>query len=73
MFNNRLDETKGFMYQITVKIFLNKYKGIEIEFFSVCFNSITKAVINHKFDLDKLLKKFYTELLTGLIMLMNKN
>ena len=32
---------------------LKKYKGIEIEFFPVYFNSTTKTVINHKFDLDK--------------------
>ena len=32
---------------------VKKYKGTEIEFSPVYFNSTTKAVINHKFDLDK--------------------
>ena len=32
---------------------LKKYKGIEIEFCPVYFNSTTKTVINNKFDLDK--------------------
>ena len=40
-------------YQITVKILLKKYKDTETEFSPVYFNSITKTVINHKFDLDK--------------------
>ena len=53
LFNDLLDETKGFKYQITVKILLKKYKDIEIDFSPVYFNSITKTVINHKFDLGK--------------------
>ena len=53
MFNDILDEKKGFKYQITVKILLKKHKGTEIEFSPVYFNSTTKTVINHKFDLDK--------------------
>ena len=40
-------------YQITVKLLLKKYKDTETEFSSVYFNSITKTVTNHKFDLDK--------------------
>ena len=32
---------------------LKKYKGTEIEFSVVYFNSTTKALINYKFDLDK--------------------
>ena len=36
---------------------LKKYKGIEIEFFPVYFNSTTKTVINHKFDLEKAFQK----------------
>ena len=40
-------------YQIAVKILLKKYKDTETEFSPVYFNLITKAVINHKFDLDK--------------------
>ena len=53
LFNDLLDETKGFKYQITLKILLKKYKGTEIEFSLIYFNSTTKTVINHKFDLDK--------------------
>ena len=53
MFNDLLDETEGSNYQITVKILLKKYKGTKIEFSPVYFNSTTKAVIKHKFDLEK--------------------
>ena len=53
LFNDLLDETKGFKYQITLKILLKKYKGTEIEFSLIYFNSTTKTVINHKFDLGK--------------------
>ena len=51
MRNDTLDETKGFKYQITIKvelkkktteIELKKYKKSEIEFSTVCFNSTTK-------------------------------
>ena len=57
LFNDLLDEAKGFKYQITLKVELKKYKGTEVEFSRVYFNSITKAVINHKFDLDKSFKE----------------
>ena len=50
LFNNLLDETKGFKYQI-------KYKATKINFFPVYFNSTTKTVMNHKFDLDKSFQK----------------
>ena len=54
LFNNLLNETKGFKYQITIKVLLRKYKlNGEIEFAPVYFNSRTKAVINHKFRLEK--------------------
>ena len=53
MFNDLLDETEGFKYQITVKILLKKFKPIEIEFSPVYFNSTTKTVINHKFNIGK--------------------
>ena len=53
LFNDLLDETKGFKYQITLQVELKKYKGTEIEFPPIYFNSTTKAVINHKFDLEK--------------------
>ena len=61
LFSDLLNETKGFMYQITVKVLLKKYKSNgEIEFASVYFNSVTKTVINHRFRLEILFKKFYT-------------
>ena len=54
LFSDLLNETKGFMYQITVKVLLKKYKSNgEIEFAPVYFNSVTKTVINHKFRLEK--------------------
>ena len=50
LFNDLLNETKGFKYQITVK----KYKlNGEIEFAPVYFNSLTKTVINYRFRLEK--------------------
>ena len=52
-FKDLLDETKGFKYQITLNVELKEYKGTEIEFFPVYFNSTTKTVINDKFDLNK--------------------
>ena len=51
--NDFLNETKGFKYQITLKVVLKKYKlNGEIEFRPVCFNSTAKIVINHKFCLE---------------------
>ena len=53
LFSDLLNETKGFKYQITVKVLLKKYKlNGEIEFAPVYFNSTTKTVINHKFSLE---------------------
>ena len=57
LFNDLLDETKGFKYQITAKILFQKYKDTEIEFSPVYFNSKTKTVLNHKIDLDKSFQK----------------
>ena len=52
LFSNLLNERKGFKYQITVKVLLNKYKlNGESEFALVYFNSTTKTVIRHKFSL----------------------
>ena len=52
LFNNLLNETKAFQYQITVKALLKKYKlNGEIEFAPVYFNSFTKTVINYRFRL----------------------
>ena len=53
LFNNLLNETKGFKYQITVKVLLKKYKlDGEIEFAPVYFNSETKIVINYRLRLE---------------------
>ena len=53
LFSDLLNETKGFKYQITVKILLKKYKlNGEIEFAPVYFNSVTKKVINYRFKLE---------------------
>ena len=53
LFNDLLNETKGFKYQITVKVLLKKYKlNGEIEFRLVYFNSVTKTVTNHRFQLE---------------------
>ena len=53
MLNDLLNETKGFKYQITVKVLLKKYKpNKEIEFTPVYFNSSTKTIINDRFKLE---------------------
>ena len=53
LFSDLLNETKGFKYQITVKVLLKKYKlNGEIEFAPVYFNSFTKTVINRIFKLE---------------------
>ena len=53
MFSDLLNETKGFKYQIAVKVLLKKYKlNGETEFAPVYFNSVTKTVINHRFRLE---------------------
>ena len=53
LFSDLLNETKGFKYQITVKVLLKKYKlDGEIEFRLVYFNSVTKTVTNHRFKLE---------------------
>ena len=54
LFKGLLNKMKGFKYQITAAILLSKEKGNgEIEYSSVYFNSITKAVIYSEFNLDK--------------------
>ena len=53
LFSDVLNETKGFKYQITVKVLLKKYKHKkDIEFAPVYFNSLTKTIMNHKFKLE---------------------
>ena len=54
LFKDLLDETKGFKYQITLKVEFKKHNPEgEIQFSPVYFNSTTKIVINHKFGLEK--------------------
>ena len=54
LFNDLLNETKGFKYQITLKFLLKKYKpNGEIEFTPVYFNSSTKTTINHRHKLNQ--------------------
>ena len=53
LFNDLLNERRGFKYQITVKVLLKGYKhNGEIEFAPVYFNSFTKTAINHRFRLE---------------------
>ena len=54
LFNDLLNELKGFKHQITIEVLLKKYKhNREIEFRPVYFNSVTKTVTNHIFRLEK--------------------
>ena len=54
LFNDLLNELKGIKYQITVEVLFKKYKlNGEIECRPVYFNSVTKAVTNHMFRLEK--------------------
>ena len=53
MFSDLLNETKGFKYQITLKVMLKKYQpNGEIEFRPDYFNSAIKTVTNHRFSLE---------------------
>ena len=53
LLNDLLNETKGFKYQITVKVSLKNYKLYrDIESAPVYFNSFIKTVINHRFRLE---------------------
>ena len=68
LFNDLLNETKGFKYQITVKVLLKKYKpNGEIEFTPVYFNSWTKT-INHRYKLDQ----SFQEILYGMDAWINR-
>ena len=54
LFNDLFNETKGFNYQITVKVLLKKCKANgEIEFTPIYFNSSTKTIIKHRYKLDQ--------------------
>ena len=53
LFSDLLNETKGFKYQITIKVLLKKHKlNGEIEFAPVYFSSTTKTVTHHRFRLE---------------------
>ena len=53
LLSDLLIETKGFKYQVTLKVLLKKYKPDgEIEFRPIYFNSATKTLMNHKFILE---------------------
>ena len=60
LFSSLLNETKGFKYRITLKVSLQRYKNIEIEFAPIYFNSTTKIVINHKFSLENTFREIFT-------------
>ena len=54
LFNDLLNELKGFKCQITLEVLFKKYKlNGEMEFRPVYFNSVTKTVKNHIFKLEK--------------------
>ena len=54
MFNDLLNGTRGFKYQIRIKVLLKNYSSNgEIEFAPVFFNSSTKTIINRRYKLDK--------------------
>ena len=68
MFSDLFNETKRFRYQITLKVIFKKYKpNGKIEFRPVYFNSTTKTVINHKFNLENAFQEICTELITELL------
>ena len=55
-----MNQTKGFKYQITVKVLLRKHREYgDIEFAPVYFNSTTKTVNNSKYDLDKYFQEMF--------------
>ena len=54
LFNDLLNVTKGFKYQVTVKVLLKKYRSNgEIELAPSYFNSSKKPAISHKYKLDQ--------------------
>ena len=51
---------KGYKYQITVKVLLNKCKGNgDKEFAPVYFNSATNTVVNSEYILDKSFQEIF--------------
>ena len=54
LFKDLLNEMKGFKYQITLTVLLNKLETDgSIEYSPIYFNSTTRTVINHELNLDK--------------------
>ena len=54
MFKDLLNWIKIFKYQVTLKVFLSKYKwNTDREFALVCFNSTTKALFAPKYSLNE--------------------
>ena len=59
LFNDLLNETKGFKHQITVKVLLKKCKpNEEIEFTPVDFDSLAKTIINNRFKLEHAFQEY---------------
>ena len=68
LFSNLLNETKGFKYQITVKVLLKKYKlNRKIEFAPIYFNSVAKIMANHRFKLENSFQEILYLVMFGLI------
>ena len=68
MYNDLLNEEKGFKYQIAHKICVKKYKPTAgIEFILVYFYSTTKTVINHQFSIENTFQEILHMMITGLI------
>ena len=61
LFNDLLNETKGFKYQTTLKFILKKYKLNGETEFRAAFNSTTKTMINHKFSLKNAFQKNFVQ------------
>ena len=68
MFNDLLNETKGFKYQTTLKVNLKKYKQKEIEFAHIYSNSTIKTLINLNFSLENT----FQEILYSIDNIINK-
>ena len=60
LFSDLLNEIKGFMYQITLKVMLKNYKpNGEIELRSIYFSSTRKTVTNHKVCLENAFQEIF--------------
>ena len=61
LFNDLLNETKGFKYEKTLKFILKKYKLNRETEFRAAFNSTTKTMINHKFSLKNAFQRNFVQ------------